>query len=361
MDTGWTLSIADKPDRTVAKGTRDLDQGEIEVRIDLYALTANTATYSRLSDCPIPYRTYFTSPEAAEVPPTWGIGTVTRSEHPDVAVGQRIFGYVPMATHHTMKVEDKNDRLVDVDAAHADMHEWYRTYRKLGSRHPDEARWLNIWPVFPASFNLARTVVDHPANLDCALITSASSKTALGVASMLRTWSEIRTVGLTSSANLKHAQSTGVFDEVFTYEDQAGVEPGSRTALLDLTGNADLLTEVTRSHADNLSCTYLLGYTHPNARVHLPPLSGPEPAVFFTPAREDELIKRRGREAHMREYLEAEARFVELSKTWFVSPTTRGREAAVEQYEDLMTNRPVPWVSPTVAPQHAGQSAQTDS
>jgi len=52
------------------------------------------------------------------------------------------------------------------------------------------------------------------------MLSSASSKTAFGLAHLLHTWRKpIRVIGLTSAANTDFVKSLGCYDEVVTYND----------------------------------------------------------------------------------------------------------------------------------------------
>src|SRR5439155_27217206 len=50
--------------------------------------------------------------------PVWGFGEVIASRHPNVAIGERLFGYFPMATHLVIDATDVSKRGLRDGAAH---------------------------------------------------------------------------------------------------------------------------------------------------------------------------------------------------------------------------------------------------
>lgn len=343
--TRWGLRYDGKShDRVVAYSPHPtpLNEGDIELGIDTLALSGNTATYSRLHDCPIPYRTYFTDGEGAHLPPSWGHATVLTSRHPKVAPGQPYFGFLPMASHHVMTVDADDRGLVDLSPAHASMHPWYRRY--LTSTTSDletQARQATLWPVFPAGFHLSRFLPTLPGGIDGVLLTSASSKTATILAWMLNQADAIPVTGLTSRQNVDHVRRLGLYKQVLPYDEIGAVDLTGRTAFVDFTGDPQLLSSTLRPVADQIIHTALVGYTRPGALVHHTDLPGPTPEVFFTPAVEDSVINELGEQEFQHIYTQYRDAFVQWSTrhiaTALVSPVD-----GVTAFRDLMDAGPAP-------------------
>ena len=72
------------------------------VKVTSFALTANNITYAVLGD-QLKYWQLFPAPQGFGNIPVWGFGEVVASKHPMVAVGERLFGYFPMAAYHVIK------------------------------------------------------------------------------------------------------------------------------------------------------------------------------------------------------------------------------------------------------------------
>jgi hypothetical protein len=118
------------------------------------------------------------------------------------------------------------------------------------------------------------------------VVTSASSKTAMGLASVARQSSPgIRRIGLTSKGNVGFVEASGLYDEVVAYDDLERL-PVVRSVSVDFAGNAELLARVHRHFEDALAHSALVGATHIEARSVFgggEPLPGPKPQLFFAP------------------------------------------------------------------------------
>ena len=74
-----------------------IEGGQVEVRIARWVLTANTLTYAFMGDL-APFFTFqhFPLPGTDQTnlvrSPTWGVGVVSSSRHPEVAVGTKVYG-----------------------------------------------------------------------------------------------------------------------------------------------------------------------------------------------------------------------------------------------------------------------------
>ncbi len=79
--------------------------GACLLRIDGFALTANNITYGVAADM-LGYWDFFpTDREGLGRIPVWGFADVIASSLPDVAVGERVYGYMPMSTHLLLSLE----------------------------------------------------------------------------------------------------------------------------------------------------------------------------------------------------------------------------------------------------------------
>ena len=79
------------------------------VKVDRFAFTANNITYAVLGD-QLKYWSLFPAPDGFGNIPVWGFGEVIASKHPMVPVGERLFGYFPMATHLVIEAADVTKR-----------------------------------------------------------------------------------------------------------------------------------------------------------------------------------------------------------------------------------------------------------
>src|SRR5207248_10639790 len=73
------------------------------------------------------------------------------------------------------------------------------------------------------------------------LLSSASSKTAFGLAHLLHTLrKQVRVIGLTSTANTAFVRSLGCYDYVVTYDRVTSLPSGQPVAFVDMAGNSEL-------------------------------------------------------------------------------------------------------------------------
>src|SRR5882724_11424501 len=78
-----------------------LADGELLVRIEKFGLSANNVTYAVLGKSAIiNYFDFFPTGETGwGRVNVWGIGVVEASRHPELARGERMYGYFPLARY----------------------------------------------------------------------------------------------------------------------------------------------------------------------------------------------------------------------------------------------------------------------
>src|SRR3981081_45543 len=87
------------------------------VKVTRFAFTANNITYA-VAGYQLKYWELFPAPKDFGNIPVWGFGEVIASKHPNVAVGETLFGYFPMATHLVIEAADVSKRSLRDAAAH---------------------------------------------------------------------------------------------------------------------------------------------------------------------------------------------------------------------------------------------------
>ena len=105
MSTTTLLVRQDALAHTALRTTQEvpLADGQVRVRVERFALTANNITYAALGGM-LNYWQFFPSDETGwGIVPVWGFGDVVQSLHPGVAVGERLYGYFPMADQVVLK------------------------------------------------------------------------------------------------------------------------------------------------------------------------------------------------------------------------------------------------------------------
>lgn len=256
-----------------------LADGEVRVAVEQFALTANNVTYAVHGD-DFAYWQFWPSGDAGlGIVPVWGFGRILESRCDGVAVGSRLFGYWPMAAQAVLQpVAVSAHGFADGAAHRSGLPPFYNRYVPASPDWGDEALQCLFRPLYATSFLIA-AMLDGRA-VDTVLMSSASSKTALGLARALR--GRFRVVGLTSPGNVGFCRGTGYFDEVLAYGDEAGVA-GTAIAFVDFAGNGAVRLAVHQQLAGRLAESHIVGDTHWQAPNNQP-LPGPEPQLFFAPS-----------------------------------------------------------------------------
>ena len=114
--------------RLVESELEPLGPGQVRLRVDRFAVTANNITYAVLGDM-LGYWDFFpTGDPAWGRVPAMGWADVIESTHPDVATGGRYYGWFPMARFVDLTVSATADGLRD-DGDHRQAHApVYRSY-----------------------------------------------------------------------------------------------------------------------------------------------------------------------------------------------------------------------------------------
>jgi Protein of unknown function (DUF2855) len=265
------------------------------IKIDRFAFTANNITYAVLGD-QLKYWDLFPAPENFGNVPVWGFGEVIASRHPNIENGERLFGYFPMATHLVIEAAGVSKRGLRDDAAHRQgVAPVYNAYTRVSGdpafagREGDYQALLR--PLFMLSFLVDDYLAEHEFHgARSVMLSSASSKTAFGLAHLLHTLRKgIRVIGLTSAANVDFVQSLGCYDEVVTYDRVASLPSGTPVAFVDMAGNSELRARLHWHFGDQMRYSGRIGLTHRSSLPHEPELPGARPTWFFAP---DQIRKR---------------------------------------------------------------------
>jgi hypothetical protein len=295
MTTGWALEVS----RTDLSDARLLDldvpepaEGEAVLRADRVGMTANNVTYAVLGDS-FRYWEFFpaTDPGWGRVP-LWGFCEVVASKAAGVEVGQRLYGYLPTASHLVVRPDAVGPHgFRDATAHRTSLPSPYNAYALTtgDAAYTAEHEDLQVLyrPLFFTSFVLADSLTDGgTAGADRVVLSSASSKTAYGTAFLLQQ-AGVRTVGLTSPGNVAFTTSLGCYDEVVAYDDVPGLER-VRTAYVDCAGSTPLRAALHDRLREQLVADVVVGVTHQDSSP-AGTLAGARPAVFFAP---DQMRKR---------------------------------------------------------------------
>jgi hypothetical protein len=258
----------------------EVGDGEALFRIESFALTANNMTYAAHGE-DMRYWGFFPAPEGLGIVPVWGFAAVAQSRVTGLDPGQRFYGYWPMASHAVLapgKVAPRG--FVDMAAHRQGLPPVYNGYVPASPDYGPETLQALFRPLYTTSFVLDLMLADSPA--ETLVLTSASSKTALGLAQLAR--GRQRVIGLTSAGNSAFVAATGYFDEVIAYAAAERLAAASGTvALIDFAGDGAVRHSVHSVLGDRLIESHVVGDTHWQAD-NSAALPGVQPKLFFAPS-----------------------------------------------------------------------------
>ncbi len=267
-----------------------LQVGEILFKIDKYAFTANNMTYAVLGDR-LKYWNFFPSSDTSlGIIPVWGFAEVIESKHSEIAVGERYYGYFPM-NDYLRVVPGKINAFGFADTLphRQEMATIYNYYNRIVADPTYSAAVEDFIPIlkplFVTSFlNYYFLEGEGFFGAKQILLTSASSKTALGLAFMLKQVQEnfkYQIVALTSASNVDFVEKTGYYDEVLSYQNLENLKKED-TLVIDFAGNAPRLQSLAAYLGDALRFISLVGIADWQASKDFKDI--PNSALFFAPS-----------------------------------------------------------------------------
>lgn len=298
MDATWTLAVNRRhlADTTLVSTTLpEPNTGEALLRVDRVGVTANNVTYAVLGDG-FRYWEFFPATSGGlnagwGIVPLWGFAEVVESTVDSVAVGARVYGFLPSASHLVVRpgpVDRGGFR--DISEHRAQLPTPYNVYTLAGGdsafHNGQEDLLILFRPLFYTSFMLADYVTDNDYFVADALVfSSASSKTAYG------------------------------------------------TAFLDVAGDDRTLTAVRDRLGDRLVHHIAVGTTHQDPRL----MTGP--SFFFAP----DQMRKRSRDWGRRELDErlgaAWRRFASVAQDWVDVVVGRGPEALRDAWLEVLAGQ----------------------
>ena len=204
-----------------------LGAGQVLLAVDAFAFTANNITYAVFGDA-MKYWSFFPAPHGWGRVPVWGFATVARSNHPDVAVGERVYGYLPMSTHFVADAgqvtasgfTDMAAHRQEMDAFSQNPHS--RTAADPGYDPVREAEQMLLRPLFFTGFLIDDFLAASGFfGAKRVVVSSASSKTSIALVNQLfqRGQERCEVIGLTSKRSMPFVESLGIHHRVVAYAD----------------------------------------------------------------------------------------------------------------------------------------------
>ncbi|NER16447.1 DUF2855 family protein [Spongiivirga citrea] len=296
-----------------------LEDKEVLFEIERFSFTSNNITYAVVGET-IGYWNFFQADEPNGIIPCWGYAKVIKSNNEAIKVGEEYYGYWPMSCY--LKVNPENIKpfgFVDGTTHRKPLPPIYNFYAKKPESFSDVQKgyYSIIKPLFTTAFlNYGFLEEENFFDADQILLTSASSKTALGIAYMLFLNKEKhgkKIIGLTSAKNKQFLQETGFYDQVISYDDIPDI-PDLKTTMVDLGGNIELLLRISDQLKTSLKFTSLIGLADWKSAGDMKKV--PNSKFFFAPDYATKLFTKIGPDKANQLINDAQEKFTELAQNW---------------------------------------------
>ncbi len=189
--------------RVVAGDTPEPGPGQALLEIDAFGLTTNNITYAVFGEA-MSYWNFFPADAGWGRVPVWGFANVAATGDTELSGGSRVFGYFPPSSELVVVPERIDARgFVDASPHRASLPSAYNSYALVEGLPLYEERFeeqqMLLWPLFFTAFLIDDFLGGEELfGAGTALVSSASSKTALSAAFLLARREGVEVVGLTS-------------------------------------------------------------------------------------------------------------------------------------------------------------------
>lgn len=325
----------------------ELGDNEVLLKVDRLALTANNISYAATGDS-LGYWGFFPADEGWGRIPAMGWAEVVATAHPDVIVGERVWGWFPFSTH--LKIQAGNvsaAKFADVSPHRAEYAPVYAQFDRA-SANPiyDKAREDQdslLRGLFTTSW-LVEDFLDANDSFGgkACLITSASSKTSIALGYSVKKRGNLTSIGITSKGNIAFCESLGCYDKVIAYDDVASLDAAQPVVMVDMAGSAKVLSEVHHHYGENMRHSCRIGATHYEEAGALPELPGARPEFFFAPSH----VKTRGAEIGPQELMmrlgAAFAGYRNFADDWLRVERSYGADKVASVYQAVLAGKTDP-------------------
>ena len=329
----------------------DMAEGTVLLRLDIFSLSANNITYAVTGNS-LKYWGFFPIDEQHSLLPVWGFGEVVTSKHSEFEIGDRFYGYYPSSSHILVQPAKVNPYgFVDANPTRVCNNPLYDHYTNvktdIGYSVENEAMLSLYKPLFITSYLLNDFLEENDSfGAEQILITSASSKTAYGLAAVLHERKQAgdykaKLVALTSTGNVDFVKDLNIYDETINYSDLDKLDTSKRTTIIDFTGNQKMLKQIAASLGDSHAYTSLIGAVQ-NDRLEDEEGAAKHGQFFFAPIQAQKCVKRLGNAEFTKLYSSALSAFIERANHWIELETLEGPEAVEKKYIDLLKTSPPP-------------------
>ena len=324
-----------------------LAENEVLFRVDRLALTANNISYASAGDS-LGYWRFFPAEEGWGRIPAMGWADVVASNHPQVVVGERVWGFFPFSTHLKIvagKVSEQS--FSDVSPHREGLAPVYAQFDRAAA-YPiyEEAREDQdslLRGLFMTSWLVEDFLeVNNFFGATCCLITSASSKTSIALGHCVKQRGSLRSVAVTSAGNVAFCESLECYDKVVTYDQVAELDASEPVVMVDMAGSASVLSDLHHHYGENMRHSCRIGATHLEGFGPVDDLPGATPEFFFAPGH----LKTRSKELGAAEFMMrlggAYLGFRQFCDSWLRVERSFGAQAMGAVFQQVLAGKADP-------------------
>ena len=173
------------------------------------------------------------------------------------------------------------------------------------------------------------------------ILTSASSKTAIGLAALLaqrKKDSSINIVGLTSTGNMDFVEGLGYYDTVLAYDQVSELTNNETSVIVDFSGNAQVQENLQNHLGSQLAYNCLVGMVDWTNR------GGAKSAAtngkfFFAPSQALKRIKEWGNDGFQQRLGMAWMKFTSKIGSWMTVQEANGAEELAQLYTPMLNGK----------------------
>ena len=325
----------------------ELNENEVLLRVERLALTANNISYAATGDS-LGYWGFFPADDGWGRIPAMGWAEVIASAHPEVPVGERVWGWFPYGTHLKIRAGKVNPATItDVSAHRAEYAPVYAQFDRASANPIYEPAREDQDSLLRGLYMTSWLVEDFLKVNDCfgaraCLITSASSKTSIALAHSVHARGELASIGITSAGNKAFCEGLGCFDRVITYDGVGDLDASQPVVMVDMAGSAKVLSSLHHHFADNMKHSCRIGATHIQDSGPVADLPGARPEFFFAPTHVKQRSDDIGRKELMQRMGAAYAGFRGFADGWLSVQHSYGPEAATRTYLSVLSGKTDP-------------------
>lgn len=331
-----------------------LNDNEVLLRVDRLALTANNISYASSGDS-LKYWQFFPTEDGWGRIPAMGWSEVIASNHPEVSVGERVWGFTPYTNYHKLLVGKANHLSFSDGSPHRAEHApvYCQFDRSTGYPIYEAAREdqdILLRGLFMTSW-LVEDFIDNNDSFGAQafLITSASSKTSIALAHCVKQRGKLTSIGITSATNVAFCESLGCYDCVISYEQISSMDAGQPVVMVDMAGSATVIADLHNHYAENMRHSCRIGATHYDEAGSVKGLPGAKPTFFFAPQH----IKARSAEVGAAKFIGmlglAFSRFRIFCDGWMSVLVSHGQQALTESYKTVLDGKADPAIGQVVS------------